>query len=33
VNDTGLIVNEVLIDLIKKTSPIGAKLDGRVVVQ
>jgi 5'-nucleotidase len=33
VNDTGLVVNDVLIDVITKSSPISAKLDGRVVVQ
>ncbi len=32
-NDTGLVVNDLLIDLITRISPIGAKLDGRVVVQ
>jgi 5'-nucleotidase len=33
VTDTGLVVNAVLIDLITRTSPIAARLDGRVVVQ
>lgn len=28
--DTGLIINDVVIDTIKKTSPISAKVDGRV---
>jgi 5'-nucleotidase len=30
VTDTGLIVNDAIIDLIKRTSPVSAKLDGRV---
>jgi 5'-nucleotidase len=33
VRDTGLVVNDAMIDLIKRTSPISAKLDGRVSVQ
>jgi 5'-nucleotidase len=30
VRDTGLVVNDAMIDLIKRTSPVTAKLDGRV---
>ncbi|OLC55155.1 MAG: hypothetical protein AUH85_09940 [Chloroflexi bacterium 13_1_40CM_4_68_4] len=30
VNDTGIIVNDAMIDLIKTSSPVSAKLDGRV---
>ncbi len=33
VKDTGLVVNDVLIELIKKSSPVSAKLDGRVTVK
>ncbi len=30
-DNTGLILNDVMVDFIKKNSPVGAKLDGRVV--
>lgn len=30
VRDTGLVVNDAIIDLIKRTTPVSAKLDGRV---
>lgn len=33
VRDTGLVVNDAMIDLIKRTSPVSAKLDGRVTNQ
>jgi 5'-nucleotidase len=33
VTDTGIVVNDFLIELIKRTSPISAKLDGRVALQ
>jgi hypothetical protein len=32
VKDTGLIVNDTLIDFIKKNSPVSARLEGRVKV-
>jgi 5'-nucleotidase len=33
VRDTGLVVNDAMIDLIKRTSPVSAKVDGRVTSQ
>jgi 5'-nucleotidase len=33
VSETGIVVNDLLIELIKTTSPISAKLDGRVALQ